>query len=180
MAHDFRSRLLRCRNDAPLHSSLRSRSPWYNFPRFSPPVGRHDCGRHSHQQDGSGIATSIRSDAGSTVGYFHGQLREWGWLLPLQLLGYKRLRQDCARGYLCTGMPSNIRSAHVRYLPIAKEDETYKDYTHVVQEIGKAPCLDCCGLVWNMYYLNEHLEGARLYKLILRHAMHTYFALQII
>lgn len=146
MAHDFWSRLLCRRNDASLHSPLRPRSPRYNFPCFSPPVGRYDCGWHSHQQDGSSTTTSVRSDARSTMGYFHGQLCQRRRILSLQLFRHKRLRQDCARRYLRTGMPSNVRSVDVWYLPTAEEDEAYQDYTYVVQEVVEALCFRRCGL----------------------------------
>lgn len=46
MAHDIRSRLLRCRNDASLHTALRSGSTGYNLPCFTEAVRCHDCGGH--------------------------------------------------------------------------------------------------------------------------------------
>lgn len=52
------------------------------------------------------------------------------------------------------------------------------DYTYVVQEVVEALCFRRCGLVWNMYYLHEHLEGAHLYKLNLHPAIQSYLALR--
>jgi NADH-quinone oxidoreductase B subunit len=52
------------------------------------------------------------------------------------------------------------------------------DYTYVVQEVVEALCFHRYGLVWNMYYLHEHLEGARLYKLNLHLAIQSYFVLR--
>ena len=72
VAHDLWSRLLRRRNDASLHASLRSRSAGYNFPRFASTVRRYDRSRNPHQQDGSGAETGVRPDARSPVGHLYG------------------------------------------------------------------------------------------------------------
>jgi len=69
------------------------------------------------------------------MGHFHGQLCERRRILPLQLLGYKRVRQDRAGGYLCSGLPANVGSAHVWHFPATEEDEAYEDHTDVVQEV---------------------------------------------
>ncbi|KAI4153907.1 MAG: hypothetical protein LQ341_000462 [Variospora aurantia] len=47
----------------------------------------------------------------------------------------KRLRSDCARGYLRPRVPTNKRSSHVWYLPITKEDAPYQDYQVLVQKV---------------------------------------------
>jgi len=52
------------------------------------------------------------------------------------------------------------------------------DYTYVVQEVVETLCFRRCGLVWNMYYLHEHLEGAHLYKLNLHLVIQSYFVLR--
>lgn len=69
------------------------------------------------------------------MGHLHGQLRQRRRLLPLQLLRHPRLRQDRTGRHLRAGLPAYRRSAHVRHLPIAEEDEAHKDYKDVVQEV---------------------------------------------
>jgi len=85
MAHDFG---LACCAVEMMHLS----TPRYDQDRLGiifralPPVGRYDCGWHSHQQDGSRTTTSVRSDARSTMGYFHGQLCQRRRILSLQFI----------------------------------------------------------------------------------------------
>lgn len=138
MAHDFRSRMLRRRDDALVNPTIRSGSSWYNLPCLSSTIGCHDCGGNPHKQDGTGATTSIRSDARSTMGHLYGQLRERRRILSLQLLGHKRMRQDCTGGYLCTRMPTHCGSSDVRYLSAAKEDEAHKNHKNVVQEVKRS------------------------------------------
>lgn len=69
------------------------------------------------------------------MGYFNGQLRKWRRILPLQLLGHKRMRQDCASGHICSRVPANRGGADVWYFPVTKEDEAHQDYQDVVQEV---------------------------------------------
>lgn len=69
------------------------------------------------------------------MGYLYGQLRKWRRLLPLQLFGYKRVRQDRTRGHLRPRLPTHGRSPDVRRFPIAEEDEAHQDYQDVVQEV---------------------------------------------
>ena len=83
MADDFRTGLLRRRNDAPLNTSIRPRQTGHNLPRFTSAIRRHDCSRHSHKQDGTGAPTSLRPDARPEVGDKHGFMREWWRVLPL-------------------------------------------------------------------------------------------------
>ena len=123
------------RNDALVNPALRSGSPWYNLPCFASPVGRYDCCRNPHQQDGTGATTGLRSDARTPMGHIHGKLCEWRRILPLQLLGHKGVRQDRAGGHICAGMPSHCRGSDVRHLSIAEEDAAYQDHTDVVQKV---------------------------------------------
>lgn len=127
--------MLRHRNDASLHSTLRPGSTWYNFPRFTSTVRRHDCGGNPHEQDGTSSPSSVRPDARPAVGHLYGQLCERRRILSLQLFRNKRLRQDCTGRYLRPRMPAYIGSADVWHIPAAEEDETYEDHTHVVQEV---------------------------------------------
>lgn len=72
LAHDLWPRLLRCRNDAPLHPALRPRQTRNNFPRIPSPIGRDDCSGHAHKQDGSCTTPSVRPNAGPALGDFDG------------------------------------------------------------------------------------------------------------
>lgn len=72
LAHDLWPRLLRRRNDAPLHPALRPRQTRNNLPRIPSPIGRDDCSGHAHQQDGSCITPSVRPNAGPALGDFDG------------------------------------------------------------------------------------------------------------
>ena len=85
LAHDLRPRLLRHRNDAPLNATLRPGPAGDNFPRLAAPIGRHDRRRHADQQDGPRPPAGVRPDARSALGDFHGQLRQRGRVLSLQL-----------------------------------------------------------------------------------------------
>lgn len=91
VAHDFRSRLLRRRNDAPVHATIRSRSIRHYFPCLAPSVRCHDRRRHAHKQDGPRPAPGLRSDARTPLGHQHGKLRQRRWLLSLQLQCRPRL-----------------------------------------------------------------------------------------
>ena len=59
LAHDLWPRLLRRRNDAPLHPALRPRQTRNNFSRIPPSIGRNDCSGDAHQQNGSCITPSV-------------------------------------------------------------------------------------------------------------------------
>ena len=59
LAPQFRSRLLRHRDDARLHPAVRPGSLGYHFPCLPPPVRHHDRRRHPDQQDGSRYASSL-------------------------------------------------------------------------------------------------------------------------
>jgi hypothetical protein len=107
MAHDFRSRMLRRRDDALVHPTIRSGSSRYHFPCLAPTVRRHDRSRNPHKQDGASAATGLRPDARPAMGHFNGQLRQRRRILPLQLLGHKRMRQDRASRHLRTWLPTH-------------------------------------------------------------------------
>ena len=70
------------------------------------------------------------------MGDLNGFLRQWRWVLPLQLLSHKRLRQDCTGRHLRPRMPAYGRSTDVWHLPVTEKDEAHKDYENVVQEVG--------------------------------------------
>lgn len=69
------------------------------------------------------------------MGNQYGKLRQWWWLLPLQLQCYERLRSDCAGGYICAWVSAYERGADVRNFSAAEEDEAHSDYAYVVQEV---------------------------------------------
>jgi hypothetical protein len=85
LAPKFRPRLLRRRNDASLHATLRPRQTRNHLPRIPPPSRRDDRSRHRDQQNGPSASPVLRPDAGSEMGHQYGQLCEWGRLLSLQL-----------------------------------------------------------------------------------------------
>lgn len=105
VAVDFRSRMLRRRDDALLHAAIRLRASRLGVPGQSATSRRHDCGGHRHQQDGPGSAslvgcfllfsgnlrqltqTKLRPDARPQMGHQHGELCKRRRVLPLQLLG---------------------------------------------------------------------------------------------
>lgn len=83
LAHDLRPRLLRRRNDAPIHAALRPRPTGHNLPSLAAPIRRHDRRRYPNEQNGARVTAGVRSDAGSAVGDFDGQLCERRWVLSL-------------------------------------------------------------------------------------------------
>lgn len=121
MAHDLWTRLLRRRNDASLHPTIRSGSPRYYFPCLAASVRCHDCCRNFNQQDGPGLETSLRSDARAEMGHLHGKLRQRRWILPLQLQCDERLRSHCSSGHLCSRMPANLGGVDVRRFPASEK-----------------------------------------------------------
>ena len=153
--------MLRHRNDALVNPTVRPGSSRYHFPCLAPTVRRHDRSRNPHKQNGARATTGLRSDARSTMGHLHGQLRERRRILPLQLLGHKRLRQDRTGGYLCAWMPANSRGAHVWHLPAAEENETHKDHKNVVQEVDGGCLLASLG---SGHYVCELRGIILLYK----------------
>lgn len=98
------------------------------------------------------------------MGHLHGQLREWRRILPLQLLGHKRVRQDRARGYLRSRMPAYCGSSYVWCFPVTEEDEAHKDYQDVVQEVIAHPLVSflcsCDGLC-----VGVGIKSLQLYKM---------------
>jgi hypothetical protein len=59
LAYDFRTRVLRSRDDAPLDTSIRPRQTRHYIPCITSTVGRHDRGRHSHKQNGSRVTAGL-------------------------------------------------------------------------------------------------------------------------
>ena len=68
----------------------------------------------------------LRPDAGAALCDFDGFLRQWGRLLPLQLLGGARLRSDRARRHLCAGLPANCGSFALRNFAASAEDTPHR------------------------------------------------------
>lgn len=82
MADDLRAVLLCGRDDAPVDSSLRPIPARDHLSSVATTVRRHDRGREAHEQDGTRVATGVRSNAGAPLGYQHGELHQQGRLLP--------------------------------------------------------------------------------------------------
>ena len=66
------------------------------------------------------------------MGYIDGLMREWRWILSLQLFGYEGVRSHCSGGYLCPGMSTYERGVDVWDFSVAEEDEAYEDHEDVV------------------------------------------------
>ena len=92
MAHDVWTRLLRRRDDARGRLPIRHGALRHGLSRKSPTVGRHDRGGDIDEQDGSGVAQSLRSDARAKMGGVDGIVRERGGVLSLLVLRCQGLR----------------------------------------------------------------------------------------
>ena len=66
----------------------------HRLPRLPAPGRRDHRGGHADQQDGARLQEGLRPDARAAVGGQHGQLRQRGRLLPLQLRRGQGLRQN--------------------------------------------------------------------------------------
>ena len=102
MATDVWSGVLRRRDDALCSAALRYGSLRRDFPSVATSGWRHSRRGHRHQQDGAGLAHSVRPDAASALRHLDGKLREWRRLLPLLLLCAARLRPCHPRRHLRT------------------------------------------------------------------------------
>lgn len=78
----------------------------------------------------------LRPDARPEMGHQHGQLCEWRWLLPLQLLSCQGSGSDYTRRYLRARMPTHCRGSTTWRIPLTGKAEKDEDHENVVSEVG--------------------------------------------
>ena len=82
------------------------------------------------------LSATLCADARAAVGGQHGLLCQRRRVLPLQLLGGARLRQDSACRHLCARLPAHSRGPLVWPAPAAEEDWPGQAHPGLAQQVA--------------------------------------------
>lgn len=132
--------MLRHRDDALLHATLRPGPPGHHLPSVPTPGRHYDRRRYRYQQDGFCCPALLRPDARPQVGHKHGQLCQWRGLLSLQLQCCSRCRPYTACGYIHSWLPAYRRGSSLWHFSIAEEDEAAESDKDVVSQVRPWYC----------------------------------------